>query len=377
MADTASKVASKEHCESADSVSRKAEVLASYIRDSRHFIVFTGAGISTSAGIPDFRGPEGSWTLRAQGRQRSNTTTSTLRAIPTPAHMALVEMQNRGMLKYVVSQNCDGLHRRSGIRSENISEIHGNSNLEYCKGCSTEYLRDFRAVSASEKSIHDHRTGRKCAVCSGALFDTIINFGEPLPEKALYLAQEHARKADLCLVLGSSCTVTPANEIPEMVGRKTSARLVICNLQETSMDTLSELRVFSTADDLMIRVMDFLSLNVPRFSLRRRVAVRVETWENAHQTVTVRGVDAEGMSMTLLKSVKMEGTRRVSKTEPHVFHLRDAASPGYIVQLILEFMGHYGEPDLEISHEIDGAELEAHYAIEFDPYTGSWAIKEH
>ena len=106
----------REHFESVDDLEYKSRKVAELIRDSSHLIVFTGAGISTSAGIPDFRGPQGVWTLRARGQEPSFRT-STLQAIPTPTHMALVELQKRGLLKYVVSQNCDGLHRRSGIPS--------------------------------------------------------------------------------------------------------------------------------------------------------------------------------------------------------------------------------------------------------------------
>ena len=103
-------------------------------------------------------------------------------------------------------------------------------------------LSDFRAVSTYEKSYSDHRTGRKCAVagCNGALHDTIINFGEDLPEQAFKLAAANAKKADLCLVLGSSCRVTPANSIPETVGRSKKAKLVICNLQSTPLDDVAD-----------------------------------------------------------------------------------------------------------------------------------------
>jgi mono-ADP-ribosyltransferase sirtuin 6 len=104
-----------ERFESDDHVEAKARTLAGQIRKSKHFIVFTGAGISTSAGVPDFRGPVGKWTLEAQGKRLQTSAQCTLQAIPTPAHMALVKLQEEGLLKYLVSQNCDGLHRRSGI----------------------------------------------------------------------------------------------------------------------------------------------------------------------------------------------------------------------------------------------------------------------
>ena len=115
MAWSADKVPLPELVETSVDLDRKARQLADLIRQSKHFIVFTGAGVSTSAGIPDFRGPEGAWTLQAQGRQRTAATVDTLQAIPTATHMALVELQNRGLMTYLVSQNCDGLHRRSGI----------------------------------------------------------------------------------------------------------------------------------------------------------------------------------------------------------------------------------------------------------------------
>lgn len=112
---TAPKVAELERFDPLDEVDRLAIDLANRIKNSKHCIAFTGAGVSTSAGIPDFRGPKGAWTLRAQGKQLDFKASTTLQAIPSPTHMALVELQNRGFLKYLVSQNCDGLHRRSGI----------------------------------------------------------------------------------------------------------------------------------------------------------------------------------------------------------------------------------------------------------------------
>jgi NAD-dependent SIR2 family protein deacetylase len=112
---TAPKIAAQEHIDPPAILDRAATALAHQILHSKHFIAFTGAGVSTSAGIPDFRGPEGAWTLRAQGRQMDFKAATTLQAVPTPTHMALVELQDRGWLRYLVSQNCDGLHRRSGM----------------------------------------------------------------------------------------------------------------------------------------------------------------------------------------------------------------------------------------------------------------------
>ncbi|KAH9220879.1 DHS-like NAD/FAD-binding domain-containing protein [Leptodontidium sp. 2 PMI_412] len=372
MADSAPKVAAMERFESTQMIEKKAQTIADCIKRSQHFIVFTGAGVSTSAGIPDFRGPDGAWTLRAQGRQRTGKTVSTLQAIATPTHMALVELQNRGYLKYLVSQNCDGLHRKSGILSDKISELHGNSNLEVCRDCGKEFIRDFRAVATYEKTVRDHRTGRKCTRCSGVLHDSIVNFGESLPAEALQRAFDNATKADLCLVLGSSLTVSPANEIPEVTGRRKNAKLVICNLQETPLDDLADTRVYSKTDDLMVRVMGKLNLPIPQFILRRRLVIEMETNNERHQ-MTISGVDEDNTPVTFLKSVKLAYSRRLIRSEPFVIGFRGSLESGTELKVELEFMGHYNEPNLEVTYEYhDDADARTLYLLEYDPTSGEW-----
>ncbi|KAJ4420325.1 hypothetical protein N0V82_004424 [Gnomoniopsis sp. IMI 355080] len=371
------KIPEEERHENPDIVERKAEVLAEQIRRSRHFIVFTGAGISTSAGIADFRGPKGVWTLRAQGREHAIESGDTLQAIPTATHMALVELQNRGILKYLVSQNCDGLHSRSGILPDRISELHGNSNLEYCKDCGKQYLRDFRAVAPDDKPATYHQTGRKCAICAGTLLDTIINFGEFLPEKPLKLARQHAKKADLCLVLGSSLTVPPACEIPETVGQSRKASLAICNLQDTPLDELADTRIHARTDELMVRVMEKLALPIPLFVLRRRLVVKGIMGTGARFQIKVRGVDANGTSATFLQSVKCANNRRSVRAEPFDIDFRSRPDAGTEVTLELQFMGHYGEPNLHIKYMYGGQECaETVYGLEYNPITGNWVVNQ-
>ena len=140
------------------------------------------------------------------------------KAIPSPSHMyvffslnltsksvsifirALVELQRRGILKCLITQNCDGLHLRSGMNPTHLAELHGNMNLETCKKCQAKYLRDFD----TDTGRSGHYTGRRCDKpdCRGRLRDSIINFGEDLPEDELNKAFDHAEKADVCLVLG-------------------------------------------------------------------------------------------------------------------------------------------------------------------------------
>ncbi|KAF2650597.1 DHS-like NAD/FAD-binding domain-containing protein [Lophiostoma macrostomum CBS 122681] len=380
---TAPAIAEEERFDPPSKITTIATHLATQIKNGSHFIVFTGAGISTSTGIPDFRGPEGAWTKRAQGKQLAFKPNTTLQAIPSPTHMALVALQDRGLLQYVVSQNCDGLHRRSGIRPDRIAELHGNSNLEYCMACGKEYLRDFRAVARYEKSWADHRTGRKCAVpgCGGALRDSIVNFGEGLPGQAFADAERHARMADCCLVLGSSCRVTPANEIPEIVGAKgrgkKKAGLAICNLQSTPLDGAAALRVYARTDELMISIMQKLDIPIPRFVLRRRLVVEVVSQAADRHQVKVGGLDVDGTPVSFLKSVRLVGSRRAARTEPFVISTRETLGLGEDIKLELEFFGHYGEPDLVVRHEYTGGkEGRKVYLLEYDPMVREWRIGE-
>ncbi|KAF2666934.1 DHS-like NAD/FAD-binding domain-containing protein [Microthyrium microscopicum] len=375
---TAPKIAELEQFDPPDRVDSFATELANQIKNGKHFIAFTGAGVSTSAGIPDFRGPEGAWTARAQGRQLDFKHTTTLQAVPSPTHMALVELQDRGLLKYLISQNCDGLHRRSGILPDRISELHGNSNREHCKDCGKEFIRDFRAVATYEKSATDHRTGRKCTRCGGALHDTIINFGEDLPPQALKLALKHARKADLCLALGSSLMVSPANSIPKIVGKNKNANLAICNLQKTPIDENAQLRIHTKVDDLMICLMDKLDIPIPDFILRRQLVVEMTTQAKEQHQLKIYGVDVDQTPVSFLQSVKLENSRRPAKSEPFIFNIRDKLEPGSKLNLELEFMGHYGEPNLIIGHGFSGEEAQhSIYELDYNPRNGQWNITSH
>ncbi|EED22609.1 chromatin regulatory protein sir2, putative [Talaromyces stipitatus ATCC 10500] len=176
MADSAPNIAAKEHRESIFFIARKASTLASQKAESKHFIVLTGAGISTSVGIPDFRSSDDNWALRAQSRTHTKQT-NTLRAVPTLWHMALVELQTACIDRVIESLR---------------------TMREMWQGVSPS--QKFRAVSDYMNGIHDHRTNRKF-VCGGKLHDTIINFRDSLPVKPQRLAFKHSQQADLCLVL--------------------------------------------------------------------------------------------------------------------------------------------------------------------------------
>lgn len=178
--------------------------------------------------------------------------------------MALVELTEKDHLKFIVSQNVDGLHRKSGIPAQNIAELHGNTNLEVCEECGREYMRDTRVRNAQR--THEHRTGRMCENpgCNGHLKDTIINFNENLNPAILELGHANCASADLCLVMGSSLRVSPANGMPQACAEN-GGRLVICNLQQTPLDHLAALVIHAKCDDIMELLMQKLAYQIPKW----------------------------------------------------------------------------------------------------------------
>ena len=283
-----------EHFDSADILKDKVSEMVKRFRRAKHAIAFTGAGISTAAGIPDYRSGAntvldtgaGLWTKAAHKKQvkmgrdagalkKPVKTVLMHKACPTYTHMALQTLVQKGMLKFLISQNIDGLHLRSDVPRSHLSELHGNRNLEQCVKCKTEYLRDHRVRTS--KKVHDHFTGRTCddPKCSGALQDTIINFGESLPERDWSAASIHAGKADFCLAVGSSLTVTPAANLPEEVGDRKDSDLFIVNLQNTPLDRCATLRLNGKCDEVMKLFMLELGIEVLPWKLQKGIRIDV------------------------------------------------------------------------------------------------------
>lgn len=178
----------------------KIECLAEMIQKSKHLVVFTGAGISTSCGIPDFRGPKGIWTLQREGKPLPEASLPFHRAMPSITHMTLVELEKVGIVKFIISQNVDGLHLRSGIPREKLAELHGNSFMETCPSCGVEYFRDFEVETIGLKD-----TSRRCSnvKCGAKLKDTVLDWEDALPPKEMLPAEKHCKMADLVLCLGT------------------------------------------------------------------------------------------------------------------------------------------------------------------------------
>jgi len=220
---------------------QRIETLGQWMFESKYLVVFTGAGISTESGLPDFRGPDGLWTRREKGLPTKPMRFDSVK--PNSAHTAIVELQKLGKLAFLISQNIDNLHLGSGIRPDLLAELHGNITKLRCSRC------EFELDRSSDQVI--------CPSCGGKLVSSVVNFGQPLPEKALEASFQHSKKCDLFVVVGSSLVVTPAATMPK-VALGAGARLVIINQGETPFDRLAHLRFWEGIGEVLPPAIDRL-----------------------------------------------------------------------------------------------------------------------
>jgi len=349
----------KEHYDDKVVLDKKIDQLVEWIKQSKRFLIFTGAGISTSAGIPDFRGPNGVWTLKAQGKARTGPTTPTTKAVPTACHMAIVTLQNKGILSYLISQNCDGLHRRSGMRADKMSELHGNGNVEECEDCGLRYFRDWSTYRISRTS--DHFTGNFCSQpgCRGRLLEWTIDFGQNLPEDQLARAMHHSENGELHLVLGSSLTVSPACTMPKRT-KKNGGKLVICNLQKTPLYDYADINIHAPCDYVMSEVLSRLGLTPEVWELKRKIVVGVQYRLNADNVpdafqLVVNGVDPsnDNVPATLFKKIEIQtpDTPLCDLTGDWI-PIGKGLQKKAVVGVRLHFMRHYGEPHYDLKHPL-------------------------
>ena len=234
---------------------------------AKKILIFTGAGMSTESGIPDFRSPGGIWSkydpsdflyqriISDEGAREKYWAMSaeyylTMKsAPPNPGHLALKELEDAGKLLGLVTQNIDNLHQKAGNSVEKIIEIHGTAFSVSCLNCGRQYDRDI---------IEDRiRAGVRvpyCDDCSGILKPATISFGQAMPQDKVEESLRLARECDLCLVLGSSLVVYPAASIPAHAVEH-GARLVIVNRDETPLDHAAHLLIHDSISLVLPEIM--------------------------------------------------------------------------------------------------------------------------
>jgi NAD-dependent SIR2 family protein deacetylase len=307
-----------EKVDTVEQVQMNAYQVAQLIREAEGRVcVFTGAGISTACGIQDYRsgldtaspaGP-GARTLEEEHNHPAPKPIRSTRlgpvfeerpvqrvqridrfedAAPSFTHSALALLQKKGMISHVISQNIDGLHRRSGLPPEALSELHGNAFVELCYNCGTEtkpreyersyavyhktldavgsrtFLSNATCTAGCAERYRDrcHCTMRACDGCGNNLLHSIVHFGENLNPEVVKKATTAAKEAKLCIVLGSSCSVSPAADLPRVV-HGNGGSIVVVNLQHTPLDHLCKgrgVRIHAACDDVMDCILHELSL---------------------------------------------------------------------------------------------------------------------
>jgi NAD-dependent deacetylase len=244
--------------------------VADLIRQSKRIIVFTGAGVSTESGIPDFRSPGGVWhkynpedfyyqkfisseESREKYWQMSREFFEPLKnAQPNAAHRAVVELEKMGKLDCVITQNVDNLHQRAGSSPEKVIELHGTAVSVSCLSCRKKYTRE----EIQSRLLQGVRVP-KCDVCGGILKPDTVSFGQSMPPRETEESFRRSRKCDLLIVIGSSLVVQPAASVP-LEAKESGAKLVIINRDPTYHDSYADVVIHASAGEVMNRIMDCL-----------------------------------------------------------------------------------------------------------------------
>ena len=250
---------------------RLTQQIARYLSESRRAIAFTGAGISTESGIPDFRSPQGVWSKyqpvmfqeflasadarRQYWRMKKEGYWEMRRAGPNAGHRALARLEAAGRLVAVITQNIDGLHQDAGSRR--VLQLHGTNRSVICLKCEAQYDPD--AIQARLEAGEEIPL---CDRCGGLLKPATVSFGQQLPQSLLSEAFNLSMKTDLMLAIGSSLVVEPAASLP-LQAKRNGARLVIINGTETPLDSVADVVLREPIGESLAEVVQLLGLDLP------------------------------------------------------------------------------------------------------------------
>lgn len=227
---------------------------------SEAIVAFTGAGISTECGVPDFRSPDSAWRRNkpipfADFMQSADMRREAWRrkfamddlyagAKPGRGHAALHRMMEAGRLRAVITQNIDGLHQQSGIPAESVIELHGNGTYAHCLDCGVTH-----GLPSIRRHLDMHETPPSCE-CGGILKSATVSFGQPMPRDAMRRAKSATLDCDLFIVIGSSLVVQPAASFP-VLAKQNGARLIIINREATPLDSEADCTIRGDIGDLL------------------------------------------------------------------------------------------------------------------------------
>jgi NAD-dependent deacetylase len=241
--------------------------LRSMIKESKVGVVFTGAGISTESGIPDFRSPGGIWTkyqpinfndfmaseeMRRESWRRKFASDAVMQqAQPNKGHLAVGKLVQLGKVSSVITQNIDGLHQLSGVPDEKVIELHGNATYASCLECAERFeLEDVRKIFEKDETLPI------CDQCNGIIKTATISFGQAMPVAEMQIAERETLACDLFMAIGSSLVVYPAAGFPELAKRN-NARLVIINRDPTPLDAIADLVLHTEIGPTLSTAVDF------------------------------------------------------------------------------------------------------------------------
>jgi len=247
---------------------KRIELAAKWISESQSLVVFTGAGISTDSGIPDYRGPDGVWTRRDKGLPPPKSLPWD-QVKPNQGHYLIVDLLNLGKLDFVISQNVDGLHAKSGIPFDRLAELHGNMYFMNCLKCNQKMT--FEEIGWDKKKwgpgylTNNVKNGQpNCPKCGGRVVSSIVNFGDSLPGDVLEESFRRSEKSDVFFVIGSSLVVSPAALMPKNA-QQNGAKLIILNRGEIPSHFKPDLRFHENICDVLpaivAKVKDLLSFS--------------------------------------------------------------------------------------------------------------------
>eukprot|EP01094_Clydonella_sp_ATCC50884_P005112 TRINITY_DN14080_c0_g1_i1.p1 TRINITY_DN14080_c0_g1~~TRINITY_DN14080_c0_g1_i1.p1 ORF type:complete len:360 (+),score=92.73 TRINITY_DN14080_c0_g1_i1:78-1157(+) len=340
----------REHVEAAaeGAAGDSAAAVANMIRQAGNVVFYTGAGVSTGAGIKDYRGPQGmnntGWLSSIKGLGVGKGTMDV--TMPTYCHAAIALLLHQGLAHHVVSSNHDNLHTRSGVPPEQLTEIFGNSYVETCKACKTKYHRHVQVP----------QLGRVCdqPECNGALVKEGVRMNAMVPRAPLEEAWAKTHSADLAIVLGSSMTVSPFCDMPMEVKQR-----VLCVLGETPVDDCVDVRVSESCDAFMHRLVRCLGLAVPPFTYRQDF--KLHTARRDGQWCLVLGGGHANEPCTCVDSVDAtfvsSGERREFEEERCGDWRLDLGARGAVRELELEisFRPEYSAPPMVVTHTLDAS----------------------